>query len=78
MTPYIVLGRWMVSWGVMSLGVEAPKAPMELGTKTAQPSWRATSSTRYMPPMLMLQATCGFSSATALKRAARWWMVPTS
>ena len=36
----------VVSWGARSAGVDGPKAPIELGKKTAQRLWRATSSTR--------------------------------
>jgi len=36
MMPYMVDGRWAVSWGVRSRGVVRPKAPIELGRKTVQ------------------------------------------
>ena len=36
-TPYIVRGCWMVSWGVLSRGVSGPKEPIEEGVNTAQP-----------------------------------------
>ena len=42
----LVVGRGGVSCGVASRGVPGPKAPIELGRKTAQPWGRATSSTR--------------------------------
>ena len=74
-TPYIVLGRWMVSWGVKSCGVSGPKEPMELGVKTAQPVSRATSRTLNRPPTPMCQANWGLTSATALSRAAKLKMV---
>ena len=70
-TPYIEVGRWMVSCGVLSRGVSGPKEPMEEGVNTAQCFSRATSRMLIRPFIWMSQALSGRRSAVAESSAAR-------
>ena len=60
-----------VSCGVRTLGDEGPNAPIELGVKSAQWCWRATSSEFIKAPMLTCHAIWGLRSPTADSRATR-------
>ena len=53
------------------MGEVGPKAPIELGVKSAQWCWRATSSELFSAPMLTFHAIWGLRSPTAESSATR-------
>ncbi|OQB89207.1 MAG: hypothetical protein BWX83_01197 [Candidatus Cloacimonetes bacterium ADurb.Bin117] len=71
----MVVGRISVSWGVLSIGVLSPKAPIEEGKNTAAPISLATSSEFIMLSMFIFQARVGLFSPTADSTATRLMMV---
>jgi hypothetical protein len=63
--PYIVVGRMMVSSGVLCRGVLLPKTAMVLGAYTARSCAAASSSTLWMPCVLTCINRVTRSSADA-------------
>ena len=77
--PYTVVGFWIVSLGVGSLGVSSPKAAMELGATTrSRPFSAAASRTLWRPLMLTSWARRLSPSATADSIELMWKRVSTS
>lgn len=70
-TPYMVVGCMMVSSGVETFGVDSPNTAMVEGEYTRSECSRASSSTCWMPAVLILSASCGLRSPTADSRLAR-------
>lgn len=67
----MVVGLWIVKSGVLTLGVEGPKAPMVLGTNNLNLCNLANSATLWKPLMLISKAFSGNFSPTADNKAEK-------
>src|SRR2546422_80832 len=66
----MVVGRWMVTCGVRLRGVSGPKAPTELGKKSAHLYWRDPSDPVTRALTLSWPTSTGLSPPAARRKAA--------